>query len=277
MSGALRLALSTLLLGAVGAAQAASGSQSYFLSAVDIGSGGRADSAIYNVTSSAGGGLAVDTNASSSTYQFRGGFFGALTAPTLGSPWITGASPIYIKPAGNPALTLHGTDLAAGTQPVITVGTVQAPFVSRSVSQVQVTVPPQPIPGYQTVTFANSSGTTRLEAGVGVLPMIDTREPLNGWDPNVLRFHVTQGDFVIFGLASSLFPAGFQIADWNYRLLLEPNDILLTDSYFVGDPEGKLNLTIPAFFPSGQVYCQAVVLTNDPTYAPASFTNVIPL
>ena len=109
------------------------------------------------------------------------------------------------------------------------------------------------------------------------MPMVETREPLNGWDPNSLRFHVSQGDFVILGLATSLFPAGIQIADWNYRLLLDPNEIVLTDSYFVGDAEGKLNLNIPAFFASGQVHLQALVLTNDPTYAPASFTNVLSL
>jgi hypothetical protein len=247
------------------------------MSAVDFGSGGEADTAFYKVRSSAGGGIAVEPDASSASYRIRGGFFGALTAPMLGTPWITGSSPMFVKPAGNPSLTLHGTELWLGTQPVVTVGSAVAPVLARTASQVQITVPPQPVPGYQTVTFANSSGTTRLEAGVGVLPMIDTREPLNGWDPNVLRFHATQGDFVIFGLASSQFPAGIQIADWKYRLLLDPNEILLTDSYFVGDAEGKLSLTIPPFFATGQVFCQALVLTNDPAYAPASFTNMLPL
>ena len=149
--------------------------------------------------------------------------------------------------------------------------------VSRAVDEITATASLQLKPGYQPVTLTTGAGSSRLDAGVGVLPMIDTPEPLNGWDPNALRFHVSQGDFLIFGLASRVLPVGIQIEDWNHSLLLDPNDIVLTDSFFVGDPEGKLTLTIPPFFASGQVHCQALVITNDPTYAPASFTNVLSL
>ena len=282
---AVRILLCSLLLGAAGVAQGsntgsstgASGSQSYFLSAVEFGSGGEADTAFYKIRSSVGSGVVVEPDASSTSYRIRGGFFGAFTAPMLGTPWITGASPMFVKPGGNPTLTLTGTELWLGSSPIVSIGGASAGVLSRTASQLQVTVPAQPVPGYQPVTFTNSAGTTKLDSGIGVMPMVETREPLNGWDPNSLRFHVSQGDFVILGLATSLFPAGIQISDWNYRLLLDPNEIVLTDSYFVGDAEGKLNLNIPAFFASGQVHLQALVLTNDPTYAPASFTNVLSL
>lgn len=277
-----RILMASLLLGASGVAQAAgtgsstgaSSSATYFISAVEFSSGGEADSLFYKVRSAVGSGVVTEPDASSTTYRIRGGFFGAFTAPMLGTPWITGASPMFVKPSGSQTLTLHGTELWTGTGPIVTVGGAAASVVSRTASQAQVTVPPQPIPGYQPVTFTTSAGQTKLDSGVGVMPMVETREPLNGWDPNFLRFHVSAGDFVILGLATSLFPAGITIADWKYKLLLDPNEIVLTDSYFVGDPEGKLTLTIPPFFASGQVHVQALVLTNDPTYAPASFTNV---
>ena len=263
---AARILMASLLLGAAGVAQSAgavsssgpASSQSYFLSAVEFGSGGEADTSFYKIRSSVGSGVVVEPDASSANYRIRGGFFGAFTAPMLGTPWITGASPMFVKPSGNPTLTLTGTELWLGNSPIVSIGGANASVLLRTASQMQVTVPAQPVPGYQPVTFTNSAGTTKLDSGIGVLPMIDTREPLNGWDPNVLRFHASQGDFVIFGLASSLFPAGIQIADWKYRLLLDPNEIVLTDSYFVGDADGKLSLTIPAFFATGQVHCQAV-------------------
>ena len=269
--------LSALLLGAAGVAQAPSGSQSYFLSAVEFGSNNESDTLFYKLRSSTGGGIAVEPDASSTGYRMRGGFYGAMTAPMLGSPWVNGASPMFIKPSADTSLTLHGTELWLGSEPVVMVGASQASVVSRSASQVRVTVPAQPVPGYQAVTFTNSTGSTRLEVGVGVLPMIDTRELLNGWDQNQLRFHASQGDFVIFGLAPLLYPAGIQIADWKHRFLLEPNQVTFTDSFYIGDADGKFSLKIPAFFATGEVHCQALVISDEPSYAPASFTNVITL
>lgn len=192
-------------------------------------------------------------------------------------PWVTGVTPRFVKPSGAPTIQLRGSQLAAGSNPVVEIGDAVATVISRAGDQVSATVPTLAVPGYKSVTLTTSTGSSRLDSGIGVLPMIDTPEPLNGWDPNALRFHVSQGDFLIFGLGMTLSTVGLQFEDWKYRLMLDPNDIVLTNAYFVSDPEGKLTLAIPPFFASGVVHCQALVITNDPSYAPASFTNVLSL
>jgi hypothetical protein len=165
---AVRILLCSLLIGAAGIAQGSgtgvstggSGSQSYFLSAVEFGSGGEADTFFYKIRSSVGSGVVVEPDASSTSYRIRGGFFGAFTAPMLGTPWITGASPMFVKPGGNPTLTLTGTELWLGSSPIVSIGGASAGVLSRTASQLQVTVPAQPVPGYQPVTFTTSAGTS---------------------------------------------------------------------------------------------------------------------
>jgi IPT/TIG domain len=259
------------------AAQGAAGSQNYFMSSVEFAAGNEGTSSLYQAQSISPSSLSIEPGASSAACVSSGGFLGALQVPLVGVPWVTGVTPRFVKPSGSPTILLHGSQLAAGSQPVVEIGGAVATVVSRAGDQLSATAPPLPVPGYQSVSLTTSTGSSRLESGIGVLPMIDTPEPLNGWDPNALRFHVSQGDFLIFGLASRLSPVGIQFEDWKHLLLLDPADIVLTDSYFVADPEGKLTLTIPPFFASGQVHCQALVITNEPSYAPASFTNVLSL
>ena len=262
---------------AQGSQNVAASSASYFMSAQTFGSGGEADTLFYKTRSALGDGLVVEPDSSSATYRVRGGFFGAFTAPMLGQPWLTSSVPLYVRPKGADPVSLRGTELWLGTPPVVTVGGVSAPVGARTVSQVQITVPDQPAPGYQPVVFTNSAGTTRLEQGLGVLPIAEVREPLNGFDANALRFRTLPGDFVILALATSLFPTGISIADWNFKLLLDPNTIVLTDSYFVGAADGTLTLPIPPFFQSGQAFVQGLELSVDPSLAPAAFTNVLAL
>jgi hypothetical protein len=262
---------------AQGQQNVAASSASYFMSAQTFGSGDEADTLFYKTRSALGDGLVVEPDSASATYRVRGGFFGAFTAPMLGQPWLTSAVPLFVRPKGNDPVSLRGTELWLGTPPVVTVGGVPAAVGARTVSQLQITVPNQPAPGYQPVVFTNSSGTTRLEQGLGVLPLVELREPLNGFDANLLRFRTLPGDFVILALATSLFPTGISIADWNFKLLLDPNTIVLTDSYFVGSPDGSLALPIPPFFQSGMAHIQGLVLSVDPALSPASFTNVLSL
>lgn len=269
--------LASLLLCAVAAAQGASGSQSYFLSSVDFGIGNEGVSSTYQAQVISPQSLSIESGAVSNAYASGGGLLGSLQVSFVGLPWVTGVSPRFIKPSGNQNIFLHGSQLSAGAQPSVEVGGLAATVVARSGDQLEASVPAQSVPGYKSVALTTTSGSSRIEAGIGVLPMIDTPEVLNGWDANALRFHVSQGDFLIFGLASQLSSVGIQFEGWNYRLMLDPNDIVLTDSYFVADPEGKLTLTIPPFFASGVVHCQALVITNEPSYAPASFTNVLSL
>jgi len=81
----------------------------------------------------------------------RGGFTGALSSPVLGQPWLTGVRPFWIKPNGNPDLTLHGSELWLGPTPVITIGGVPAGVVARTVDQMVITPPALTVPGFQPV------------------------------------------------------------------------------------------------------------------------------
>ena len=157
----------------------------------------------------------------------------------------------------------------------MTIGGQFATTVVRTVSQMIVTVPNQPVPGFQPVVFSNSAGTTELPEGVGVLPMIEKREPLNGVDPNYIRIHTLPNDIVLLVLGGALGP-GLQILDFGYQLLLDPGQVIFTDAFFVADPDGKTTIPIPPF-PSGLVFVQALSITADPSYTPGSWTNPVAL
>jgi hypothetical protein len=268
-----------LLLSAFGAAQHQAGnaasSPTYFMAAVELGSAEDADTAIYRLRSSQGSGLVNEPDAGSSTYRMRGGFFGALTAPVLGQPWMTAARPFFLKRSNNGNLTVHGTELWLGPTPTVTIGGQPASVVGRTVDQMVVSVPLQPVPGFQSVTFTNTVGASILTEGVGVLPMIEKREPLNGVDRNYLRVHTLPFDVVLLVLASAPGP-GFQVLDFNHVLLLDPGQVVATDAFFVGDPDGKTTIPLPPF-PTGLAWLQALSFTADPSYFPASWTNVVAL
>jgi hypothetical protein len=268
-----------LLLGAIGTAQHKAGnaasSATYFMAAVDFGSAEDANTLLYRLQGEQGGGVVAEPDAGSATYRMRGAFYGALTSPVLGQPWLTGARPFFLKPTGNGNLTLHGTELWLGPTPTITIGGQPASTVIRTVSSMVVTTPNQPVPGFQPVTFSNTAGTTTLPEGVGVLPMIEKREPLDGVDPNYIRIHTLPNDIVLIVLAETLGP-GIQILDFQYQLLLDPNTVIFTDAFFVSDPDGKTTIRIPPF-PSGLLQVQALSITADPSYTPGSWTNAVAL
>ncbi|MBL8751992.1 MAG: hypothetical protein JNK15_01720 [Planctomycetes bacterium] len=276
---ALRFAAAVSLLAAFGSAQHttpnSASSPTYFLSAIDFGSGEDADTLLYRLRGEQGAGVVTEPDAASATYRMRGGFLGALTAPVTGQPWLTAARPFFLKPAGNGNLTLHGTELWLGPTPTITIGGQTAPVIARTVDQMLVSVPNQPVPGFQPVVFSNTAGSTVLPEGVGVLPMVEKREPLDGASPNYLRIHTMPFDVVLLILAESQGP-GFQVLDFHYQLLLNPATVIFTDAFFVADPDGKTTIPIPPF-PTGLVHVQALAVTADPSYYPASFTNPVAL
>ena len=268
-----------LLLAATGSAQHQSGnaasSSTYFITAIDLGSSEDADTTLFRLRGSQGGGVVTEPDAASPTYRIRGGFYGALTAPVLSQPWLTGSQTFFLKPTGNGQITLRGTELWLGPTPTVTIAGLTAPVVARTVDQMVVTVPDQPVPGFQPVVFSNSAGTSILNEGVGVLPMIEKREPLNGTDPNYIRVHTLANDIVLLVLGQLQGP-GIQILDFRYQLLLDPGFIVFTDAFFVADPDGKTTIPLPPY-PSGLISVQALSITADPSYYPGSWTNVVAL
>jgi hypothetical protein len=268
-----------LLLAAIGSAQHQAGnaasSPTYFMAAAEFGSCEDANTLIFRLQGSQGSGVVTEPDAASATYRIRGGFFGALTAPVLNQPWLTAARPFYLKPSLNGNVTLHGTELWLGATPTITIGGQVAPVIARTVDQMVVSGPALPVPGFQPVTFTNGAGTSTMNEGVGVLPLLEKREPLNGVDPNYIRFHTLPGDIVLIVLGQAPGP-GFQVLDFRYQLLLDPGLVFFTDAFFVGDPDGKTTIPLPPF-PSGLIFVQGLSITNDPSYFPGSWTNVVAL
>jgi hypothetical protein len=274
------LIISTLLplLGATSAAQQLSGSassQTYFLVAAEWANGEETDTLTYNLRASHGNGLVVEPLSQSSTYLMLGGFPAMLSAPVIGRPWLTGVTPFYVPQVGNPQLILHGTEMWLGGTPTVTIGGQTASVGARTVDTVLVTMPDQPVPGLQSVQVTNGLGTTTLNEGVAVLPMLELREPMNGTDPNRIRFHGTFGDLVVLGVGTNLAPVPVVFPGYGYSLQLDPNSVALTLVY-LPDADGRIEVPLPPF-PSGFFRVQALVWTNNPGYAPGSWTNELKL
>ena len=275
------LFISTLLplLGAVGAAQqqisGSASSQTYFLVAAEWANGEETNTLLYNLRPSQGNGLVVEPISQSSNYVILGGFAAMLSDPVIGRPWITGVAPFYVPQFGNPQLLLHGTEMWLGGTPTVTIGGQSTSVGARTADTIMVTMPNQPVPGLQPVEITNNLGTTTLNEGVGVLPMLELREPMNGTDPNRIRFHGTSGDLVVLGIGQTLAPTPWVWPGYGYSLQLDPSTVLLTLVY-LPDAEGRFDVPLPPF-PSGLFHVQALVWTNNPGYAPGSWTNELPL
>ncbi|MFT4844065.1 MAG: hypothetical protein ACJA0V_004490 [Planctomycetota bacterium] len=269
----------SLLLSALGTAQHANGnaaaSTTYFMAAVELGSAEDADTALYRLRSSLGSGVVAEPHAESATYKTRGAFFGALTSPVLGQPWLTASQPYFVRRSNNGLQMLLGTELWLGAAPTITIGGQPASIITRTVDNMVVTMPNQPVPGFQSVTFSNNVGTTTIAEGVGVLPMIERREPFNDSDPNYLRIHTLPNDVVLLALGAAFGP-GIQILDFHYELLLDPGQVVFTDTFLVTDATGQTTIPLPPF-PPGLLFVQALNITADPDDFPGSWTNALAL
>ncbi|MFK7740229.1 MAG: hypothetical protein AB8H80_07885 [Planctomycetota bacterium] len=274
-----RVAVVLALVGADAPAQhkegGAASSQTYFMAATEFGSGGEAGTALYSLQGSQGSGVVAEPHAAAFTYGLRGAFFGAATAPVLGQPQLTAARPFFVTRINNGQLTLHGTELDLGNAPTIAIGGELATTVSRTADEMVVTVPNQSVPGFQPVLFSNSAGSTLLAEGVGVLPMIQRREPFNGVDRNYLRIDTRPNDVVLLVLADSAGP-GLQTLDFGYLLLLDPGTVFFSDAFFVADPEGRTFIDLPPF-PPGLIFVQALDITADPDDFPGTWTNMVAL
>ena len=253
-----------------------SSSQTYYLAATSFGSSESAESLLYDLQGSQGSGVVPEPHASSQTYAMRGAFYGALTAPVLGQPRLTAARPFFVRRINNGQLTLQGTELLLGPTPTITVGGQIASVIARSNTEILVSTPDQPEPGFQEVTFSNTAGTSTLAEGVGVLPMLQRREPLNGVDPNYLRVDTLPANFLLLALATELSPGGIQTLDFGNLLLLNPGTVFFTNGFFVSDPDGRTIIPLPPVAP-GLFVAQVLDVTADADDFPGSWTNPVSL
>lgn len=252
-------------------------SPSYFLTAIDLGSGEEADSAAHKLRQVLGTGVVAEPFSGSATYFLRGGFPAMLTSATMGAPMLAGMTPFFVGQVGSPSAVAAGFDLLPGGLPTITIGGQPATVTQWTTDHVTVDVPDQPVPGFQPVTLTNGVGTARLERGVAVLPLLFNREPLNVATPLHSTLVATQGDIALLVLSFGRLPAPVPVLDARYGLMLDPSLLITTAMITVTEADGTFVLQAPPLPIVGQLYYQALVITTNPTYAPWSWTNDVTL
>ncbi|MCC6783408.1 MAG: hypothetical protein IT457_11250 [Planctomycetes bacterium] len=262
-------------LGTALAAQSSASSSTWFLSSIELASGEEQDTLLYKLRPQQGAGLVAHPCAMSATYVLEGGFPAALDATVLGSPWLTGVRPYYVPQRGSPTLTLHGTELNLGPTPIVTVGGQPATVGVRANSQLQITMPDQPVPGYQPVLVTSVFGNTILTEGVGVLPMIELLCPMLSDTPNGLRIRGTQNDVMVLAMSFGLAGSPFALPPYGYSFQLDFG-LLVLSSGFVLSGGDTLDLIVPPLALTGLIYVQTFTFSSsNPGYAPGSFSNVV--
>lgn len=270
----LAVASLALVMGSVAAQNvtdnSGSASVSYFSESRTSADGGRSTSASYALQSSIGN---HDPNFSvSPSYQLRGGFTSTIDT-TANGPWVTAATPHYVTPRNSSLVWLRGTQLSfAGPATTVTVSGKPATVVASSSTDVAVRVPPLLAPGWHPVTVKNSLGSSSLERGFGVLPILYTEGAPASEKAFDLIFKGTKGDSVIWALGFGKgqpipignFLHGFEMWTAFFRTL--PTLPITADS-------GELRLSIPPVPFQVKVYVQGLFITKNPAYSPGSFSN----
>jgi hypothetical protein len=252
-------------------------SPTYFLTAIEFGSGEEADSVQHKLRPVLSTGVVAEPDSGSATYFLRGGFPAMLTSSTMGTPMLAGVTPFFVGQDGSQRAVVSGYDMLRGGAPTVTVGGQPATVTQSTTDHVTVEVPNQPVPGFQPVTLTNGLGTVQLERGVAVVPMMFNREPLNIATPVHSTLVATQGDLVVLGLSFGRLPGPVPLLGARYGLLLDPNLLFATALIRVTEANGTYVLTAPPLPVVGQTYVQALVITTNPTYAPWSWTNDVTL
>lgn len=267
----LALLVSTTLLGA----QSLS-SPVHFVSAQSLCDGGRTASAAYEVVASFGHGV-VAAPMTTVQYTVTGGFNAAIHVPATGSPILSAVGPSYATLRGQDALTLLGTEFTVGSSPTVKIGGQTATILSIARDKITTTLPIQPKPGWQAVEVTTSAGTTVLGRGVGVLPLVETRPAPASEVAMEIVFKGTRGDTVHWAVSiGETIP--MPMPNVHYALTLNPVGMFVFMGFRIINDDGELRILVPALkYAAGMVYLQAMVVTTNPGYAHASFTNVIRL
>ncbi|MFO1050906.1 MAG: hypothetical protein U1F36_01670 [Planctomycetota bacterium] len=252
-----------------------SSSQTWFLSCIELASGEEQDTLLYKLRPAQGAGVVPTPCASSATYVLDGGFPAMLDAPVTGQPWMTAVRPQFVPQRGNPTLTVHGTELDLGPTPGLTFGGSPATPGPRLVDSFQVTLPDQPVPGYQPVVLTSPLGNSILSEGIGVLPMVELSCPTQTNTPDGIRFRGTQGDAFVIGLSFGLAPVPFVLAPYGYEFQLDFGLLVLTPGVVLSSSD-TYELVVPPLAITGLMYVQTFTFaTSNPGYAPGSFSNVV--
>lgn len=242
-----------------------------------MGHGGTTASTKYELVATFGQGV-VAQRIATSKFVIHGGFNAAIEVSTTGSPVLSAVLPRYATLRGQESLTLYGTEFDIGPNPTIKIGGQTAILGARLKDRITTVLPIQPAPGWQPVEISNSSGTTVLVKGVGVLPMIESQPAAASDVPFALVFRGTKGDRVCWSIALGQSSVPLRIPGIHYGFALSPSLFVVFCGYGITNASGELRLPFPATtYVTGSVYAQAMLTSTNPGYRPASFTNVIRL
>lgn len=249
-----------------------SSSVNYFSASKSDADGGSAGSTTYRVAAEIGQlDPAVRT---SSTYRLAGGLGATLGVRTTG-PWVTSAVPRFHTPRSTNLVWLSGQRLASsGAGTSVTVGGKPAAIVAQSPTDVAIRMPNLPDPGYHEVKISNRLGTTHLERGVGVLPMMFTEGAAASNAPFTLVFKGTKGDSIIWALGFGPGPK-LPLGGFLHGLTLNTSFFRVLPTLGIPDNSGELRLPIPPVPFVFTIYAQGLFLTANPGYSPGSFSNML--
>lgn len=234
--------------------------------------GGSAQSTTYKMAATIGAPILAG-RANSTNFGVEGSFLGTLSA-SGSHPWVTSCLPNFVTPLSQLTVWLSGTRLDIGGTPIVTVGGKTATILSRSPTALAVRLPSLSVPGFQPIVVQNTSGSSTLPRGVGVLPMIFTEgAPASnkGFD---LIFKGTQTDTIIWALGVNEGPP-IPISNFLHGLTINASFVRILPTMQITSPTGELRLPIPAVPFNFKIYVQGLFVSTNPGYAPGSFSNLI--
>lgn len=250
----------------------ASSSVTYFSESKTVADGGLANSATYALTATIGQPAPGDVG--STTYALTGGFVGTLDA-TSSEPWLTAANPAYVMPRSNDLLWLSGARLNLGLPSVVVSGR-PVTVVASSATDVAIRLPALPDPGWHSITLSNTAGTTTIERGVGVLPLMYT----DGAPASEVEFDIvfrgTKGDVVVWAMGVNP-GTKLPIGPYLYGLTIDASFVRILPAMLITANSGEVRFSVPAVPITITFYLQGLFLTNNPGYAPGSFSNLLKL
>jgi hypothetical protein len=260
-----------------GSGQAAS-SPTYLLVGAERAPGGTCATTNFVLDVAIGAGVVPERTASTS-YVLLGGFAAALETVRNGAPWSSGVSPLVGPLLGGTAHALHGADLDVGPSTSVLVGGVSASVTGRAADRVAFTLPAQAAPGWKAVAATTTGGTSTLPNGIGVLPLVETPQPVAVNVPFRVTYRGTQGDVVYLAVANARFPVAIPVAPYHFGLGLHPGALLgVVGPLPVLAPDGVLHLDFPGLPLPRPLHVQMLgIPVASPGYGPGSFTNVLDL
>jgi len=245
-----------------------SSSITYFSESKSDADGGLAQSFTYRLAAAIG---QIDPGVrTSTTYRFEGGFTATIPVVTKG-PWVTTAFPGFVTPLTTNIVWLSGTRLNVGTT-IVTVSGKPATVVAVSATDVAIQMPTLPTPGWHEVKLTTANGSTSLERGIGVLPIMFADGAAASNKRFDLVFKGTKGDVIIWALGFTPSPP-IQLGPFLHGLTIAGGFIRVLPSLAITEDSGELRLPVPPVPFITTVHSQGLFLTSNPGYSPGSFSN----